>query len=142
MYATATYVIHYHAAHQAGDHWDIRIEAPNSNYLKSFAVPKMKIPQKLGEKALLINTENHGKFWLNVDDMDITEGYGKGKIRRLELGTMELLGWGPTFITFQVRSSKYFLENQKYALIKFKGTKKTDKKDNLWILLLVNPNKK
>lgn len=134
MYSTEQFVLHKHEAKTAGDHYDFRISIPNRSMLASFAIPKMNIPTKPGDKSLLIRTSDHGRMWLFFKG-EIPEGqYGAGTISIIQSGSVDIEGWSTKHITFVINDekSKYF--NGRYALIKFKGSKSSDK-NNLWILV-------
>lgn len=135
MYSLEQFIIHQHDAKQAGLHFDLRISIPNRDLLASFALPKMRIPQSPGDKVLAVRTNDHGRYWINVDKMDIPDGeYGAGKITTFDKGRIEIEGWSKDHITFQIRSSVKDSFNGRYALIKFKGGKTHDR-DNLWVLV-------
>lgn len=136
MFANERFILHEHNAKTAGLHYDLRIKIPNRELLASFALPKAKIPQNPGEKVLAVRTNDHGLYFLNVDHMIIPPGdYGEGEIKSVQKGICEIEGWGKEHITFIIKGEKntpYF--NGRFALIKFKGKKNSDR-DNLWVLV-------
>lgn len=136
-YFLSKYVLQVHDAHLAGNHYDLRIQIPNKKLMASWAIPKAHIPKVIGEKVLAIRTMDHGLHWYSIDEMDIEDGaYGAGHIKTIQKGNAEIEGWSETYITFTVSSGDTL--NGRYALIKFKGVKRTDKKDNLFILIKLN----
>lgn len=136
MYSLEKFILHKHDAKTAGLHWDFRVSIPNRDLLASFAIPKARIPQKPGDKVLLVRTSDHGRYWLNIENMTIPDGeYGAGEITTLQKGVCEIEGWSNNHITFVIHGDKnieYF--NGRYALIKFKGSKTHDR-ENLWVLV-------
>lgn len=134
-YSVEKYVLHKHDAKTSGLHYDLRVSIPNRDLLASFALPKAKIPQKPGEKVLAVRTNDHGRYWLNIENMTIPKGeYGEGEITTLQRGVCEIEGWSNNHITFRIKGDTKDLLNGRYALIKFRGTKSGDR-NNLWILL-------
>ncbi len=136
MFAIEKFILHQHDAKTAGLHYDLRISIPNRDSLASFAIPKHKIPQKPGEKVLAVKGNDHGRVWLNIEDMTIPEGeYGAGVISTIQKGIVEIEGWSPNHITMRINghSTKEGL-NGRYALIRFSGSKSGDR-NNLWILV-------
>lgn len=134
-YNMSKYVLHFHhKTKKTNPHFDLRIQIPNKSLLASFAIPKKYIPENPGEKVLVIRTQDHGNYWLYVDDMDIPDDQsGAGKIDMIDRGVFQINGWGDSFITFSsIKSGKYF--NGDYVIIKIKGKKTTDGK-NLWVLM-------
>jgi len=109
------YVIHQHNAYRAGKHYDLRIVYPKKKAMASFALPKAKFPD-FGERFLLIKGPDHSiKEWLGPHD-DIEKGkFGGGSFDIIQIGKMELLGWGSRHITFRITEGKI---NGKFSLIK------------------------
>lgn len=123
------YVIHEHLAKRAGRHYDLRIKRLKGNLLESWALPKAKFPQEFGEKTLAVRTNPHSRLWLYFEG-EITEGHGKGLVKIVQKGEAEILGWGPTYITFKIDGP---VASGKFTLIQFKP-KKGEKIDT-WILI-------
>ena len=135
MYSYEKYVLHKHSANTAGLHWDLRISIPNRDLLASFAIPKAKIPKIPGEKVLCVKTSDHGRYWLNIENMTIPDGeYGAGEISTISKGVCEIEGWSSSHITFYIHSDVKESFHGRYALIKFAG-KKTHDRENLWVLV-------
>jgi len=66
-------------------HWDLRIEVPAAGGLRSFAIPKARLPKK-GERLLFIETNIHPDFFLTFEK-DIPPGsYGAGSIKIVDTG--------------------------------------------------------
>jgi bifunctional non-homologous end joining protein LigD len=131
MYALLPYVIHKHNAKHAGLHFDFRIKYPNKNLLASWALPKATFPQKPGEKFLAIKVNDHGRYWLNVDSMDIPEGeHGHGHLDAVQKGIAEVEGWGPNYVTFNIKGK---IATGRFSLIKIKPKEQT--KDDVWVLV-------
>lgn len=130
MYALLPYVIHEHHAKHAGLHFDLRIKYPNKNLLASWALPKAKFPEKPGEKILALKVNDHGKYWLNVDSMEIPEGdHGHGHLFAVQKGVAEVEGWGPNFVTFNIKGK---IATGRFTLIKMKPRGKDQEE---WILV-------
>lgn len=129
------YVIHEHDAKRAGHHLDFRIKFPNKNLAASWAIPKGEFPRKPGEKVLAVRTNDHGRYWLYIDNLTIPEGeYGAGTIKILQKGKAEIYGWSDKHITFVIKGS---VANGRYSIIKFNGRK--EDKGNTWVLIKTKP---
>ena len=136
-YFVSRYVLQEHYADVAGYHWDLRIQIPNQKLMGSWALVKAKVPQKVGERYLSIRGNHHGLHWYSIDELEIQEGYGKGKITTLEKGTLDIEGWNDDkYITFVGHGD---LINGRFALIKFQGKYKTDTKNNNWMFIKLKP---
>jgi hypothetical protein len=132
------YIIHQHDAVRAGLHLDLRFQQPNSNLIVSFAIPKAEIPQNIGDKVLAIKVEDHGQYFLNVDNMSIPKGqYGHGEMKMIQKGRMILEGFSPDYITFRMPEGKHM--NGRFALIRFK---KNDPKEKQQIYILTKIKEK
>lgn len=135
MYSIEPFVIHSHNADTAGLHFDLRVQIPNRSSLASFALPKHKIPQNPGEKVLAVRGADHGKMWLYVDNLEIPKGnYGAGTIEIFQTGKCEIEGWSNNHITFRVKGTVKDGLDGRFALIRFRGSKTSDR-NNLWILI-------
>lgn len=127
------YILQQHNSKTAGLHYELHISFPNHDLLASFAIPKAKIPKIPGDKVLCVKTSDHGRIWLNIENMTIPDGeYGAGEISTISKGVCDIYGWSSNHITLIVPddvNNEYF--NGRYDLIKFKG----DRFENLWILV-------
>jgi hypothetical protein len=136
MFAIERFILHEHNAKQAGLHLDFRISQPGRDLLASYALPKAIIPKNPGDKVLAVRGNDHGRYFLNIEKMEIPDGdYGAGFMKKVQGGTVEVEGWSNNHITFIIHGDKnteYF--NGRYALIKFAG-KKTHDRENLWVLV-------
>lgn len=117
-----TFVIHeHHATHL---HWDFRLEI--DGVLASWAIPKIP-PKTKNLKRLAIQVEDHplsyGKF-----EGEITEGYGKGKVKIWDNGKYNLIEKTPKKIIFELSGKKL---TGKYCLIKTNFA--NDKRKNNWL---------
>ena len=121
-----TFVIQEHDAEQAGLHWDLRFETtgetdtydskrPETNeprgtgerVLRSFVIPKHRLPE-IDEKLLVIQTEDHPWDYRNFDG-HIEQGYGKGPVKLLFCGEVEIRVFRPTKIEFLYDEKLYNL---------------------------------
>lgn len=127
MFNKLQYVLHLHMAKRAGKHYDFRIHYPNKKALASFAIPKAKFP-KMGEKLLAIKTPDHPVKWLTWTD-PIIQGYGTGTFKILQSGYADVIGWGPRFITFELKG--------KYADGRFVLIKPAKGKNSNWFITQV-----
>jgi len=112
-----TFVIQEHNAEKAGLHWDLRFETtgetdtydskrPQTNeprgtgerVLRSFVIPKHRLPE-IDEKLLVIQTEDHPWDYRNFDGV-IEQGYGKGPVKLLFCGEVEIRVFKSTKIEF------------------------------------------
>ena len=128
------YVIHEHIAERAGVHYDLRIKRLKGGLLESWALPKATFPQAYGEKLLAVRTNPHSRLWLYFEG-EIEDGYGKGKVRIVQKGEAEILGWSDKYITFRIEGP---VVSGKFSLIRFKP-KKHEKVDT-WILIKSREN--
>ena len=109
----------HHSKGAAGLHWDLRLEAEgdispyiikrnetnepkesgNSKVLKSFAIPKARLPE-IGEILLAVPTEDHPWEYKDFEG-EITGEYGRGMVKLLYSGPCELLKWDTNCIKFR-----------------------------------------
>ena len=76
-----TLAIQQHNAFKAGPHWDVRLVDPETHHAHSFAVPKMKFPEK-GETILGIQQPTHKQRYALKFEGDIPRGvYGGGSVK-------------------------------------------------------------
>lgn len=90
------FLIHEHHADRAGLHYDIRLE--KDCVLKSWAC--RKLPELLSgktKKILIIQQPDHNPDWFDFQGT-IEDGYGKGKIKIWDKGTINIIKWGNTNI--------------------------------------------
>jgi DNA ligase D-like protein (predicted 3'-phosphoesterase) len=110
------YVIQRHESRKL--HFDLRLEM--NNVLKSWAIPK-EPSKKEGEKRLAIQVEDHDKNYANFEG-EITEGYGKGKVKIWDKGSYELESLKPNKkIVFIIKGEKL---KGRYCLLHFKPKEK------------------
>lgn len=116
------FVIHEHSAKNL--HWDLRLES--GGVLKSWALPKIPSRTK-NVKRLAIQVEDHPRSYSNFEG-EISEGYGKGKVKIFDKGNYSLETKTPKkwVLTFQGK----FLKG-KYALVK--ADFEEDKKKKSWL---------
>jgi len=86
------FLINKHHTERRGDsHFDLRLES--EGVLKSFAIPKGRMPKVSGEKLLIVPTEDHPVEYLDESlyPMEIPSGeYGAGTIYLEDKGEYEL----------------------------------------------------
>lgn len=111
--------------HHAGRlHYDLRLE--KEGVLKSWAVPK-GIPEKVGDKRLAVQTEDHPLEYANFEGT-IPEGqYGAGTVKIWDKGTFDVKLWKEGMVEFTLKGDRL---HGKYVLTKFKKAG-----DNDWLLL-------
>ena len=121
-----TFVIQEHDAEKAGLHWDLRFECqgdtsdyddmrPETNeprgtgdrVLRSFVVPKHRLPE-IDEKLLVIQTEDHPWDYRNFEGF-IEQGYGKGPVKLIHCGEIEVPIFRDTKIEFWYQDKLYNL---------------------------------
>lgn len=138
IYYRSNFVLHLHNAYKAGRHCDLRISIPNKKLLASFAIPKAVLPRKPGDKVLGIRTQNHGRYWIDIEHMNIPRGeYGAGTIEKIQGGDCWILGWNEnTHITFIVDDPSHEKTglNGKYVLIKFSDRYNAKKQDTYFLM--------
>jgi len=119
---TQIFVIQEHHARRL--HYDLRLE--KEGVLKSWAVPK-GIPEKVGDKRLAVQTEDHPMGYAGFQGT-IPEGqYGAGTVKIWDKGTFETRIWTDDMIEFSLKGERL---QGKFVLAKFK---KAGEKD--WLLL-------
>ena len=118
------FVIQEHHARRL--HYDLRLE--KEGVLKSWAVPK-GIPEKVGDKKLAVQTEDHPIGYASFEGI-IPEGqYGAGTVKIWDKGSFDVKIWKEDMIEFTLKGERL---QGKYVLTKFK---KAGEKD--WLLLKV-----
>jgi DNA ligase D-like protein (predicted 3'-phosphoesterase) len=96
--------------------------------LRSWAVPK-GIPEKIGERRLAVQTEDHPMEYANFEGT-IPEGqYGAGTVKIWDKGLFEAKVWKENMVEFTLNGQRL---RGKFVLAKFK---KVGEKD--WVLLKV-----
>ena len=121
------FVIQEHRANRAGLHWDIRFESfgeletydnkrPETNepkgstekrVLRSFVIPKHHLPER-GERLLVIPTEDHPWEYQNFEGK-IEQGYGKGDVKLLFCGEVDVVDFMPNKVKFVYEDILYVL---------------------------------
>ena len=105
-------------------HYDLRLE--KEGVLKSWAVPK-GIPEKIGDKRLAVQTEDHPLEYANFEGT-IPEGqYGAGTVRIWDRGTFDVKLWKENMVEFTLKGDRL---HGRYVLTKFKKAGDDD-----WLLL-------
>jgi len=95
------FVVHeHHASHL---HWDFRLEM--DGVLKSWAIPKGP-PEKIGEKRLAIQVENHPIEYSDFEGVIPSGQYGAGKVIIWDKGNYELLRKEPETIEFVLNGKR------------------------------------
>lgn len=131
MYSILQYVIHEHNAIRAGLHYDLRIKIPNKNLIASWALPKAEFPKFPGDKKLAVRVNDHGRYWLYIDNLDIPEGeYGAGHVKIVQKGLAEVEGWSDKYITFNIKGR---IATGRYSLIKIVPKEKNPQ--DIWVLV-------
>jgi DNA ligase D-like protein (predicted 3'-phosphoesterase) len=105
-------------------HYDLRLE--KEGVLKSWAVPK-GIPEKVGDKRLAVQTEDHPLEYASFEGT-IPEGqYGAGTVKIWDRGTFDVKLWKEDMVEFTLKGDRL---HGRYVLTKFKKAE-----DNDWLLL-------
>jgi DNA ligase D-like protein (predicted 3'-phosphoesterase) len=116
------FVIQEHHARRL--HYDLRLE--KEGVLRSWAVPK-GIPEKVGDKKLAVQTEDHPIAYADFEGT-IPEGqYGAGTVKIWDKGSYEVKIWKEDIIEFTLKGERL---HGRYVLTKFK---KAGEKN--WLLL-------
>lgn len=116
------FVVHEHQASRL--HWDLRLE--NNGVLKSWAIPK-GIPQKINEKKLAVQVEDHPLEYKDFEG-EIPKGqYGAGKVKIWDSGTFETVKWDNSVIEIVMHGGKM---RGRYTLVKTREYTK-----NSWLLI-------
>lgn len=89
------FTIQQHHARRAGIHWDLRLQVDDQPVMKSFAIPKAKLPD-FGEKIRAIPVADHALSYQDFQG-EITEGYGKGEVYLVANGDYELVKFDGNF---------------------------------------------
>lgn len=109
----------HHASHL---HWDFRLEMPErvdggDIVLKSWAVPK-GIPEKIGDKKLAIEVEDHPVSYIDFEGVIPEGSYGAGVVKVWDSGKYELLKRDDKVIEFVLNGE---VLTGRYTLIKTSG---------------------
>lgn len=115
------FLIHEHRADRVGLHYDIRIE--HNGVLISWAcryVPELIKGTK--KKILIIKQPDHKMDWFDWEG-EITDGYGKGKVKIWEKGSVNKIKWEDNHKTIEFDGSKI---NGIYHIIRYPTGKKTE----------------
>jgi len=105
-------------------HHDLRLE--KEGVLKSWAVPK-GIPEKVGEKRLAVQTEDHPLEYATFEGT-IPEGqYGAGTVKIWDKGTFDIKLWNNDMVEFTLKGDRL---HGRYVLTKFRKAGDED-----WLLL-------
>lgn len=118
------FVVQEHSARRL--HYDLRLE--RQGVLKSWAVPK-GIPQKIDDKRLAVQTEDHPLDYYKFEGTIPRGQYGAGAVRIWDKGSYELKLWEDDKIEFILNGEKL---HGTFVLAKLK---KASQKD--WLLMKV-----
>lgn len=129
---TTRYVIHEHDAESAGKHYDFRIKRFNSSNVISFSIPKSRFPKHKNDKILAIQTFEHDTTSLSFSGK-IKSGYGKGELKIIQSGTLNVEKWTEDNIVFEIKNGKI---TGKFSLVKIKDFNK-DKLKAHWLILKI-----
>lgn len=117
-----TLVIQEHEAERAGLHWDVRFESyvgeletyldkrsedsgeprdtSGERVLRSFVIPKHEFPSQKGKVRMAIPVDDHPWSYRNFEG-EIKEGYGKGTVKLIFCGEVEVSKFTEDKVTFQ-----------------------------------------
>jgi hypothetical protein len=99
------YVIQEHNAERAGLHWDFRININGDGH--SFVIKRMKLPPKSPERPLkAIQQPTHRPEYFDFKGK-IEEGYGKGTVKIVERGQLEVLSSNNNRVDFVIYDGDY-----------------------------------
>lgn len=113
-----TLAIQQHDAYKAGPHWDFRLVDPVTHHAHSFAVPKMKFPEK-GETILGIQQPTHKQRYALKFEGEIPKGvYGGGSVKMHLKEPVDVIRANANRIELQRRES-----GDKYTLYRMDGKK-------------------
>ena len=110
-----------HDAEQAGLHWDLRIGDLEIGLL-SWVIPKCRMP--VTEQLLAIKVNTHDWSYRHFEG-EIKEGYGKGTVKLIYSGEIEIHSFSDRKISFTYDGHRYSLftfSGAKWFLIRKKGT--------------------
>jgi DNA ligase D-like protein (predicted 3'-phosphoesterase) len=113
----------HHASHL---HYDFRLEL--DGVLKSWAVPKGP-PEKIGEKKLAMQVEDHPVDYINFHGTIPEGSYGAGIVKIWDKGKFDLLNRTATTIEFILQGKRL---TGRYTLVKVKSPRF---KGNAWLLI-------
>jgi hypothetical protein len=120
-------VIQKHIGKRSGLHFDLRLLYPYKKSLASWALPRGRVPQKVGDRALAVRTSDHPVYWGDFSGT-FTSDSGEGTVEIIQKGKAELFIWTSKLIVFKTEGP---ILDGKYALILFKR----EKKQTNWVLL-------
>jgi len=115
-----------HKADKAGQHFDLRLNDPKTQYAYSWAIRSLPAP---GEKTLAIEQPTHTKSYMGWSGI-IESGYGAGTVASLFHDKIEVLESSPGKITFNTygpgqKVSRYMLmrmDNKEWLLYNYTAT--------------------
>jgi bifunctional non-homologous end joining protein LigD len=114
------FLIHDHLADRVGQHYDIRIE--HNGVLESWAcryAPELAEGTK--KKILIIKQPDHNLEWFDFEG-EISDGYGKGKVKIWDKGSVKKIKWDDNHKTIEFNGSNI---KGIYHIIRYTGGKKT-----------------
>lgn len=113
------FLVHEHHADRVGLHYDIRVE--NNGVLVSWAcryLPDLIDGKR--KKILIIKQPDHDLNWFNFEG-NIDEGYGKGKVKIWDKGSVNKIKWTDTHQIIDFHGTKL---KGTYHIIPYSGGKK------------------
>lgn len=118
-----------HKADRAGQHFDLRLNDPETNHAYSWAIRSLPGP---GEKVLAVEQPTHSKDYMGWSGI-IESGYGKGTVDSVFHDKVEVLDSSPDRITFNVygpsqKVSRYVLmrtDEKQWLLYNYTATTST-----------------
>lgn len=108
---TTDFIIHDHYA--SHHHFDLRIKYKDK--LRSWALPKARIPKTTGDKILAVRVPDHDLNWLEFEGTIPKEEYGGGTVYIYEKGTCTIYRWSDTMIIVEFNGNKV---NGFYSIVK------------------------
>lgn len=121
------YVRQLHDAERAGRHEDLRFgNEPLGLY--SWAVPKARMPGP-GERLLALRQPQHTNNYAEFEGK-IRSGYGKGLVKTVDKGSVEITKVSPKVVSFVVTHGKH---PETYSLVNTGGNK--------WLIVNTTPQK-
>ena len=116
------FVVQEHHADKAGLHYDLRLE--KDGVAKSWATRKLpELVNIRSKKIQLFPTPDHDLTWMDFEG-EITDGYGKGKVKMWDKGKYNIIKWTRKSIVIDFSGRKL---KGSYSII--------HPKPDLWLML-------
>jgi|TARA_R100000501_G_C2600144_1_gene97453 hypothetical protein len=119
------FVIQEHNADKAGLHWDIRFEDYDKHNLRSFVIPKHRLPNNK-ERLLVVPVSDH-KWEYKDFEGEIKEGYGKGTVKLVHNDYVKVPSYTDKEIIFEFEGETYRIYKaswmQNYLIQRHENTK-------------------